>query len=106
MTHLAVVAWDADNRVAKYQDYATKTDAAAHVARVSDIYPNAFVAPDPGGGFEDWRIDPVAKTLSVDPAPKPPRPPADMEVLRALLIDKGLITQADWDAKTAALTVS
>lgn len=103
MTHLAVVAWTADNRVAKYQDYATKTEASAHVRRVSARYPSAFVAPDPGGGFADWRVDTVAKMLSIDPAPTQPRIPTDMEIVRALLIDKAVITQADWDAKTVAL---
>ena len=65
MTHLAIVAWGATNRVTKYQNYPTEAEAVAHVARVLVDFPSAFTAPDPGGGPRDWLVDPVAKTLSV-----------------------------------------
>ena len=65
MLYLAIVAWNGSNRLTKYQDFITEADAAAHVVRVFDNFPDAFVAPHPGGFLEDWLIDPVAKTLSI-----------------------------------------
>lgn len=77
MQYLAIVAWTATFRLAKYQDYETEAEAVAHVARVVDKFPDAFVVPHPGGGPSKWLIDPVAKTLSVDPLPPPPGPTND-----------------------------
>lgn len=77
MTYLAVVAWDTDFRIAKYQDYLTEAEAVQHVARVLANFPDAFVAEDPGGGFRNWLIDPVAKSLSVVANPPSPGPTND-----------------------------
>ena len=77
MTFLAIVAWTGANRIAKYQDYPTDAEAIAHVARVLGNFPDAFVAPDPGGSFSDWLIDPVTKTLTVVPLPPIPPPTND-----------------------------
>lgn len=65
MTYLAIVAWTAANRVAKYQDYPTQSEATAHVVRVLTNFPYAFIAPHPGVGPRDWLVDSVAKTLSI-----------------------------------------
>ncbi len=73
MKFLAIVAWnDTSFRLNKYQDYPTEAEAAAHVERVKDRFPNAFVAPHPGDGPANWLINPGAKTLSVVPLPPPP----------------------------------
>jgi hypothetical protein len=61
--YIAIVDYDNNNRVTKYQDYKTKAEADGHVARERDRYPKAFVASDPGGGFAAWLVDPVAKTI-------------------------------------------
>jgi len=65
--YIAIVDYDQDNRVTKYQDYKTQAEADAHVARVLGRYPKAFTAPDPGGGFSAWLVDPAAKTISNSP---------------------------------------
>ncbi len=69
MTYLAIVAWDDANRVSKYQDFPTEEKATAHVDAVKGDFSDAFAALYPGGGYQDWLIDPVAKTLSVVPLP-------------------------------------
>jgi hypothetical protein len=61
---------DGDNRVAKYQDFDTEAAAVEHVARVAEVYPQAFVVADPGGPCRDWRVDPEAQALSLDPPPE------------------------------------
>ncbi len=77
MTYIAIVAWTADNRLAKFQDYDTANEADAHVARVLDRFPGAFAVAYPGGGPDDWVVDPAAKTVSVVPIPPPPPPGND-----------------------------
>lgn len=74
--HICIVAWDADNRVAKYQDFASAAEAEAHKAGVIDRYPGAFVAANPGGGSRQWLVD--GETLVFSPPPEPP-PPTDEE---------------------------
>ncbi|MBI4005759.1 MAG: hypothetical protein HY356_03730 [Gammaproteobacteria bacterium] len=65
--YIAIVDYDQDNRVTKYQDYKTQAEADAHVTRVLGKYPKAFTALDPGGGFSSWLVDPIAKTVSNTP---------------------------------------
>lgn len=85
MTYLAIVAWTTANRVAKFQDYDTGAEATAHVDRVKGDFPDAFVSQHPGsGGVRDWLVDPVAKTLSVDPVIDPP-PETDKQRAERLL---------------------
>ncbi len=79
MIYLAVVSWDADFRITKYQDYSTEAEAVQHVTRVVANFPDAFVSEDPGGGFRNWKIDPIAKSLSVVANPPPPGP-TDSEI--------------------------
>ena len=62
---IALVAWEG-NRVTKYQDFDTKVEAEAHVAKFG-----GFVAPNPGGLGERpkyWLVDMVAKTIGYDDA--------------------------------------
>lgn len=69
MVYLAIMKWTAANRIAKYQDFATEAAAQAHVQSRAENCPGAFVVAHPGGNFADWLVDPVAKTISVDPLP-------------------------------------
>lgn len=68
MTHITVVKVSQQNRVEKFQDYATKSEADAHVARVLPAYPQAFAATRPVGSPSNWLVDLVAKTLVLSPA--------------------------------------
>lgn len=102
---IAVVDWTAETRIAKYLDFETEAEAQAHVTRVKASYPNAFVAPSPGGGFADWLVG--AGTLSYSPPPEPPPVkllPTDAEVVTRALMDKATLTQADLDTARAALS--
>lgn len=93
MTHLAIVAWDQAGRVIKYQDYDSQAGAEAHVARVAERWPGAFVAAHPGGGFMDWRVVDGALVLDPPPVPAPQEPAPDP--LAELLIEKGVITRQE-----------
>lgn len=86
MQYLAIVAWTITNRLAKYQDYANEPEAIAHVARVVEKFPGAFVVENPGGSPTDWLIDPVAKTVSILPLP-------------SALIERKAIKQRDFIAE-------
>lgn len=102
--YLAAVAWTADMRIAKYQDYDTEAEAEAHVAQVAAVFPQAFAAATPSDAWQDWLIDPVARTVAISPAPAPPKPPpSDVEIVSRALLDKGTLTQAEIDAARAKL---
>lgn len=60
--YVAVVKWAVDGRVEKYQDFGTEADANSHAVEFG-----GFVAPDPGGNFDDWKV--VGETLEIDPLP-------------------------------------
>lgn len=74
---LAVMAWTAAGRIAKYQDFDTEAEAQAFVAANAERYPKAFVAPNPGGSFGDWLIDGDARTAANEPPPPPVVPYRD-----------------------------
>ncbi len=100
---LAIVAWDAEGRVVKYQDYDTAKEASAHVARVEARWPQAFAAVHPGGGPRDWRVAGGALTLDPAPEPAPEDPaPSAAEALAELLIEEGVITRQKWEGKQPA----
>lgn len=103
-THIAVMAWTAGNRIAKYQGFDLEVDAEAHVVNFTDSYPEAFVVRPPvQGDVDDWLVDPVAKALSYNPLPVIPSSLLDLNVdsLVEILIAEGVITQAQIDAKKA-----
>ena len=65
--YLVVVDTTPDNKIAKYQEYETRVDADAHVARVLPNYPSAFVVDNPTPYVVDYTtVDVVAKTLTYD----------------------------------------
>ena len=61
----SIVKWGPGNELEKYQPFASKAEADAHVATHG-----GFVVPDPGGLTKYWIIDPVAKTVTYDQARK------------------------------------
>ena len=65
--HISVVAWTADGRISKYREFATKAEADAHVASVSARFPGAFATEYPAGPVREWKIDPLAKSISLEP---------------------------------------
>lgn len=65
MKYIAVVDWK-EGRVAKYLDFPTEDEAAAHVEKVKEQYPQAFYCVSPGGS--DWLVDLVNRSVSVDNA--------------------------------------
>lgn len=83
MTFIAIMKATSDDRVAKYQAFETETEANAHIARFTKRFPNAFVTLEPAAPFSHWRIDTVAKTVTVDPPPSP-SPLPESELLQAL----------------------
>ena len=91
---IAVMAYDADNRITKYQPLSTLAAADAHVAKFIEIYPDAFSAESPGGSAGEWLVDPVAHTLANSPRPSP--------VKSVLSFDdfESRFTAEEWDAAT------
>ncbi len=86
---IAVVGWTGENRIAKFQDFDTEAEANNHVLTYG-----GFIAPSPGPRHEDWLVDPVAKTLSVDVVP-PVKP------TKVLFDDfEARFTVQEWDAAT------
>lgn len=71
MPFVAIMDATLDNRVAKFQAFPTEVAAAAHVARFTGRWPDAFVAPEPVEPFPHWIIDMVAKTITAVPPPLP-----------------------------------
>ena len=72
LAHLAIMKCGPTSRVEKYQNYSTKAEADAHVARVTSRFPSAYTASHPGGNFAAWLCDPVTKTVVLSPPPVPP----------------------------------
>jgi hypothetical protein len=67
MTYLVVVDTTPDNKIAKHQEYPTREEADAHVARVSGNYPNAFVVDNPAPYALDYTtVDVAAQTITYD----------------------------------------
>ena len=89
-----------DNRVAKYCEYQTKTEADAHVAFHIGAYPDAFVHEDADGeavvDVGAWRVDPSTKEI-LDRI-KRPKPERDMARLRT---DRNIkLVESDWTQYT------
>ena len=69
MTYLVVVDTTPDNKIAKMQNYDSRAEADAHVARVLPSYPNAFVVDNPSPYVMDYTtVDVAAKTITYDSA--------------------------------------
>jgi hypothetical protein len=69
MTFLVVVDTTPDNRIAKMQKYSTREEANAHVVKVKENYPNAFVVDNyTRNSFEHTTVDVIAKTIAYDSA--------------------------------------
>ena len=58
MAWIAVVKQDNEGRITKFLDFATEAGALAHVAKVSDTFPDAFASEAPAGGIRDFRLKP------------------------------------------------
>ena len=60
--HIAVVKWEGD-KLAKYQDFDTQSEADTHIAVFG-----GFVVANPGGNTDYWIVDEAAKTVINDQA--------------------------------------
>lgn len=85
MAWIAVVKQDNEGRITKFLDFATEAGALAHVAKVSDTFPDAFASEAPAGGIRDFKAergglisDPV---IDVPPTPHEKRVTAYKEEL-------------------------
>ena len=58
--HIAVVS-HANNKITKYKDFSSQSDANAHVSAHG-----GFVAAKPDGGMDYWIVDADKKTLTFD----------------------------------------
>ena len=86
MTHLVITRWDADGRINKFQDRLSLAEAEAirNILVGTDQepgpFPQAFVVAHPTGGEDlqgqDYIAAPVAKTITLNPLPPPPKPTA------------------------------
>ena len=69
MSFLVVVDATPSGKIAKHQDYNTRAEADAHVARVLPNYPKAFVVDNPGTYYTDHcTVDMDAKTFVYETA--------------------------------------
>lgn len=93
---IAVMTWDANGRVTKYQGYTTAEEAQAHVDKFMDRFPDAFVASNPGGSFATWRHNSGALLFDPPPPPTPAQVAAalrekDSQQLIAMTADMNLL---------------
>jgi hypothetical protein len=65
MAHVAIVAWDGDNKVTKCAFFELEAEADAHVAAYG-----GFVVPFVGENTDYWILNPVAKTVTYNQARK------------------------------------
>jgi len=67
MTYLVVVDTTPDNKIAKMQNYDSRSEADAHIARVIEKYPNSFVVDNPASYALDYTtVDVAAQTITYD----------------------------------------
>ena len=80
--------WTDELRVAKLMEFDTLAEAQAHVDAFIADFPNAFAAPIPPGPTKseyNWKVNPNAKTLSVDPrGSAPPTEPRSHAAIRII----------------------
>ena len=86
MAFVAILAGDAESRVAKYQEFDTLQEAQAHVVAVRGDYPDAFATSAPDSGWYHWRVNFAGKRLTFDQRPPPPvKEPNHVRAMRELL---------------------
>ena len=92
MSYLAIVKVE-NNRIAKYKDYQSKSDADSH----SSTY-GGFVVETPATGSMDyWVVDEGAKTITHDSAKQTTdKATREMKVIREHR--DNLLTETDWMA--------
>ena len=67
--YLVIVDTTDDNKIAKHQEYPTREEADAHIARILGRYPDAFVIDNPPSYVMDYTtVDVAAKTITYDSA--------------------------------------
>ncbi|SDF46212.1 hypothetical protein [Thalassobaculum litoreum] len=64
MSYVAIVAWDENNRITKFQDFDTLQAAQDHADAVSSSWPGAFAAEKPEGPVSEWLVDGEEGTVS------------------------------------------
>ena len=75
---IALVSWTSDNRMTgdtglgKFENFDTRAEAESHVAKYG-----GFVVEKPSDETDDWLINPVNKTVSIDVLPPDPGPTHD-----------------------------
>ena len=99
MAWLSIMAWTNDLRVAKFAEFPGQDQAQAHIEAHESDFPAAFIALMPDEPFSHWRIDPAAKTVSIDPPPDvvilPENTSTQPDDLERALIAKGTLTATD-----------
>ncbi|MGW8177178.1 MAG: hypothetical protein ACWGQW_00055 [bacterium] len=53
---VAVMKWDNNGSIEKYQAFENRKDAEDHVEKFLDIYPDAFVHGTLMGRHSDWKV--------------------------------------------------
>ena len=92
MTYLAIVKVE-NNRIAKYKDYQSKSDADAH----SSTYGGFVVETPASGNMDYWVADEGAKTITHDSSTETTDAATrEMELIRNHR--DGLLTETDWMA--------
>ena len=67
MSFLVIVDATPDNKIAKLQKYQTRVDADAHISRIAERYPKAFIVENPPAfGMDYATVDMDAKTFVYD----------------------------------------
>ncbi len=93
MTYLAIMNWDLNNRVIKFNEFDTLVEAQALTVQ-GGILPGtnigAFTALNPGGGQPDWLCDPINKTVIYSPLPPPTQ--AELDAIKDIKATAGLTT--------------
>ena len=104
MRHIAAMKTSIDGRVGKLKEFDTLAEAEAHVLAFSNQYPDAFVSPDPGGGFASWRVVNGGLISDPDPIVVPPVIWTARQFM-GLFTDAELVAVAEAKRTNAALEI-
>lgn len=72
MTYIAVMNWNANNRVTKYQEFSVQVEAETFAARGGSLpgtRVEAFAVQRPSGDVFEWSVNSFTKTLTYSPPP-------------------------------------